>query len=180
MKIIKKNKFSLFILLVLGVLSSCKNQTTTTNRMTDQEINEHLTNVNKIRVQKESQQIDDFVNRHQLKVERTGTGLRIQKYVSVKQVLNPVAHSLATVGYKVYLLDGTMCYSSDSTGLISFRLSEGQEARGMEEGLMMMSPGEKAYLVVPMHLAYGLSGDGNKIPPGSALYMDVELINFEK
>ena len=179
MKILIKNKFPFLILLVF-VLSSCKNHTTTTNHMTDQEINEHLTNANKLRVQKESQQIDEFVNKHQFKVERTGTGLRIQKYISVKEVLNPVAHNLITVAYKVYLLDGTSCYNSDSTGLISFRLSEGQEARGMEEGLMMMSPGEKAYLVLPMHLAYGLSGDGNKIPPGAALYMDVELIKVEK
>jgi len=41
---------------------------------------------------------------------------------------------------------------------------------------MTMIPGESARLIIPNHLAYGLSGDGDKIPPGAALFIDVKLL----
>ena len=34
-------------------------------------------------------------------------------------------------------------------------------------------------MIMNSHLAYGFTGDGNKIPPNAALVMDVELVKTE-
>ncbi len=168
------------ILIALIVVFACRNSSQSPNQMTQQELNGHLENANKIRVQNESKQIDDYVSVHHYQMERTGTGLRIGKYVKKSSSDFPIAHNELSITYKVFLLDSTLCYETDSTAPLSFRLSEGQEPRGLEEGLMMMTVGEKARMVLPMHLAYGLSGDGEKIPPGAALFIDVELLKVKK
>ena len=43
-----------------------------------------------------------------------------------------------------------------------------------------MKEGDKARFVIPSHLAYGMQGDGNKIPGNSPLYYDVTLLKAEK
>lgn len=148
--------------------------------MTQEELNEHLTNANILRVKKESEEIDEFIKRHQFSTIETGTGLRMQIYVQSKIGAKPILHDEVTMACKVFLLDGTLCYESDSTTPIRFKLGEGMEVRGVEEGIMNMLPGEKARLIIPNHLAYGLSGDGDKIPPGAALFIDVNLIKVGK
>jgi FKBP-type peptidyl-prolyl cis-trans isomerase len=86
----------------------------------------------------------------------------------------------AEIKYRVFLLDGTLCYSSDSAGPVKLRLGVGEQVSGLEEGLMLMVPGDKAHLILPAHLGYGMAGDQVKIPPASALYFDVELVNVTK
>jgi FKBP-type peptidyl-prolyl cis-trans isomerase FkpA len=82
--------------------------------------------------------------------------------------------------YKIFLLDGTLCYSSDSSGTAKFRLGEGQQVKGLEEGVLLMRKGDKARLILPAHLAYGMSGDNDKIPPARPVFFDIELINVKK
>lgn len=162
----------------LTVLFACKNSSQTPNQMSEQEVNEHLTNANKIRVQNESKTIEEFIAKRNYKMVQTGTGLRYEKYVTTESKVRPVAHDEVTIAYNVFLLDGRKCYSTDSVGPLKFHILEGQEARGLEEGLLLMAPGEKSRMVIPMHLAYGLSGDGDRIPPGASLFIDVELVKI--
>jgi FKBP-type peptidyl-prolyl cis-trans isomerase len=42
-----------------------------------------------------------------------------------------------------------------------------------------MRKGEKAKFILPSHLAHGLVGDLQKIPPLSILVLDVELIDLQ-
>lgn len=167
------------ILIFVLILSSCNRKQETKTNMTEQEVAEHLTNANKLRVQKESQEIDDFVKNHQFKTEETGTGLRIQIYERAKNGVPPALHEPVKIVCKVFLLDGTLCYETDTANPVIFKLGEGEQIRGLEEGIMKMIPGERARLIIPNHLAYGLSGDGDKIPPAAALFIDVKLLKEE-
>ncbi len=142
-------------------------------------LNEQLTNMNRMMVENESKRIDDFIAAHNFKTVKTGTGLRYEIYKKGTGK-KPENHSEVEIKFKVYLLNGTLCYSSDSLGTAKFTLGYDEQVRGLEEGLMLMVPGDKAHLIVPAHLAYGLSGDRNKITPGKALYYDVELIKIIK
>jgi FKBP-type peptidyl-prolyl cis-trans isomerase FkpA len=41
-----------------------------------------------------------------------------------------------------------------------------------------MKQGQKAIFIMPPHLAHGLLGDKNKVPPRATLVYDVELLNL--
>jgi FKBP-type peptidyl-prolyl cis-trans isomerase FkpA len=167
-----------YFILSFILASSCKNNKT--KEKTDQaEINERLTNMNKYIVQKESKRIDEFIAAHGFNTQRTGTGLRYEVY-SHGSGEHPGMRSVVEIKYKVFLLDGTLCYTTDSLGMEKLRLGIGDQVRGLEEGVMLMVPGDKARLILPAHLGYGMAGDQNKIPPASALFYDVELIAIVK
>jgi FKBP-type peptidyl-prolyl cis-trans isomerase len=142
-------------------------------------VNEQLTQMNRKRVEIESREINEFIARHHFNMRQTGTGLRFQIYERGKGV-HPATRDEVKIRYKVFLLDGTFCYSTDSLGPVRFTIGINEQVRGLEEGLFLMVPGDKARLIVPAHLGYGMTGDGMHIPPESALYYDVELISINQ
>ena len=83
------------------------------------------------------------------------------------------------VNYRGMLPDGKEFDSSYKRGTpTEFRL-DGVIAC-WKEGLQKMKPGGKAKLVCPATLAYGETGVGNVIPPGSPLEFEVELLEVKK
>jgi peptidylprolyl isomerase len=49
---------------------------------------------------------------------------------------------------------------------------------GWDEGIMLMSKGEKGVLYIPYYLGYGDRGAGADIPPFANLIFEVELVDF--
>ena len=79
------------------------------------------------------------------------------------------------IKYNVTLLDGTECYSTDDE-VEEFIVDKDYVEAGLHEGIQFMSPGDKAILILPSHLAHGLAGDLKKIPFRSSIVYDIELI----
>jgi FKBP-type peptidyl-prolyl cis-trans isomerase len=84
----------------------------------------------------------------------------------------------AKLKFSVSLLDGTLCYSSDSSGLESFIIDHDQVESGLHEGIKLLHEGDKAKFILPSHLAHGLIGDKDKIPRRSPIVYDIELIQL--
>jgi FKBP-type peptidyl-prolyl cis-trans isomerase len=84
----------------------------------------------------------------------------------------------AAIKYRLSLLDGTICYDSDSLGLKTFRIGHGGVESGLEEGILLLREGDRATFIMPPHLAHGLPGDGNRIPARSIIMYDVELVKL--
>lgn len=83
-----------------------------------------------------------------------------------------------SVHYTGYLTDGTIFDSSVERGNpIKFKLGEGKVIPGWEEGIALMSVGDKMRLVIPSKLAYGERGAGGVIPPNATIIFDVELMD---
>ena len=81
------------------------------------------------------------------------------------------------VHYKGQLIDGTVFDSSFKRNEpIEFTLGIGQVIKGWDEGLALLSEGDKARFVIPSDLAYGEAGAGGVIPPNANLIFDVELV----
>ncbi len=81
------------------------------------------------------------------------------------------------VHYEGKLLDGTVFDSSVARGEpIEFGLN--QVIAGWTEGVQLMVEGEKTRFYIPADLAYGDRAAG-KIPPGSVLIFDVELLGIQ-
>jgi FKBP-type peptidyl-prolyl cis-trans isomerase FkpA len=158
--------------------TACKSNSSE-NKIDENALNEKLTRMNKIIVTNESKDIDDFITRHSFHMTMTGTGLRYEIYKHGNGV-HPVAKDEVKIDYKIFLLDGTLCYTNESAGPVNFRLGEGNQVKGLEEAIMLMVPGDRAHLILPAHLAYGMAGDQKKIPPSTALFYDVGLLNVNK
>jgi len=164
---------------VLGmmiILSGCGSEpqpsrSTSNIRMMD----DTLINYNKGVVRNEDQEIRDFAARYGWDVMTTATGLR---YLIYKQGSGPKAERgrIAVVRYEVKLLNGSPLYSSDSLGVKEFLIGQSDVEAGLEEGIRLMRTGDRAKLILPSRLAFGLLGDGKKIPPGATLVYDIELV----
>lgn len=171
--------FSAALLVALGaLLFSCAHRNEQTIASRDS-LNEHLTEANRIMVVDEAKEIDAFINRHQFIMKTTGTGLRIQ-ILQKGRGDRPEPHGQVAIACKEFLLDGTLVYSADSGKPLVIRLGEGFQPKGLEEGLLTMEKGTKARLVLPSHLAFGMLGDGDKIPRASPLYYELEVLTVQK
>ena len=124
------------------------------------------------------QALDTFIAENDIKATPTESGL---VYVCTKKGKGPKpqAGQNVKVHYTGKLLDGTVFDSSVNRGEpISFPIGVGQVIPGWDEGIMMMSKGEKGMLYIPVKLAYGPQGSG-PIPPFSNLIFEVELVDIE-
>jgi len=108
----------------------------------------------------------------------SGSGLR---YILLNKTKGEQARAgqEAKVEYKVTLLDGTEVYQTPDDELDIFNIDNSQMESGIHEGIKLMRVGEKAKLVFPSHLAHGLVGDMDKIPPLAPLVVDIELIELK-
>ena len=66
--------------------------------------------------------------------------------------------------------------SRDRGQPFSFQIGVGQVIRGWDEGVMQMSIGEKAKLLISSDFGYGAQGAGGVIPPNADLVFEVELL----
>lgn len=83
------------------------------------------------------------------------------------------------VHYTGKLLDGKVFDSSiERNEPIEVPIGMGYVIPGWDEGIMMMSKGEKGVLYIPYYLGYGDRGAGADIPPFANLIFEVELIDF--
>lgn len=109
----------------------------------------------------------------------TETGLQYEEIVEGTGK-SPKPGDSVTVHYTGWLTDGTKFDSSVDRGQpFPFTIGEGQVIRGWDEGVMTMKVGGKRKLTIPPNLAYGDAGAGDRIPPGSTLVFDVELIDVK-
>ena len=139
---------------------------------------EAMVEVNRRLVKADQERIESFVKRKGWDMHESGSGLWYQIY---EKGTGDSARSnmLITMDYKISLLDGTICYSSDSLGPKQFRIGSGGVESGLEEGVLMLHEGDRARFIMPPHLAYGLTGDGDKIPPRSIIIYDVKVLRLD-
>jgi FKBP-type peptidyl-prolyl cis-trans isomerase FkpA len=119
-----------------------------------------------------------FIQKNKLVAKRTESGLY---FVSKKKGngVKPKVGDKVKVHYTGYLLDSTKFDSSVDRGEpFAFELGAHQVIAGWDEGIAMMSKGEKATLLIPSKLGYGERGAGGSIGPNASLMFDVELVDF--
>ena len=87
---------------------------------------------------------------------------------------------MVSVHYKGQLTDGTVFDSSyKRKEPIEFALGMGQVIAGWDEGVSLLSVGDKARFVILSNLGYGSRGAGGAIPPNANLIFDVELVSIK-
>lgn len=128
--------------------------------------------------EKAASELNAYLEKNGVVAQPTSTGLY---YVKTQDGTGekPSKGSTVKAHYTGYLLDGIVFDTSIERGEpIEFVLGVGQVIPGWDEGIAMMSKGEKAVLYIPYYLAYG-DRDLGVIPPFSNLVFEVELIDFK-
>lgn len=77
--------------------------------------------------------------------------------------------------YRIELLDGTVCYSSETDGKKHLVVGSSQMETGLIKAFKKLCHGDKAVFILPPHFAKGLVGDLNKIPPHSVIVYFVDI-----
>lgn len=166
-------------LLVIGVLLmfGCKENFQERFQDAPKKINmsEVLIQQQKDMIKNDSLIIANFLEKKDLEMIQTGTGLR---YV----IKEEAAGELIQSGDRVFLeyvitnLDEDTLYSSEKSGLMDLDVDFSHAESGLHELVKQMRKGERALAVLPPHLAYGLAGDDYKIPAYSTLVFDVKVL----
>ena len=134
-----------------------------------------LEKANKGLLKIDKDRIDAFLKRRNWKMDESGTGLRSMIYEKGEgEKINP--GDVVEFNYTVSLLDGSLCYSSDSLGVKSFRVGQGGVEAGLEEGILLLNIGDKARFIILPFMAHSLLGDFDKIPPRSIILYDIEIL----
>lgn len=123
------------------------------------------------------QELSRYLKDNNIVATPTSTGLY---YVKTKEGNGEKPHvgTMVKMHYTGKLLDGTVFDSSVSRNEpFQFVLGIGQVIPGWDEGVQLMSKGEKGVFYIPYYLAYGNTGSG-PIPPFASLIFEVELIDF--
>lgn len=139
---------------------------------------ESLEKANRVLVNKEEENINDFVRRYRWDMEKTGSGLRYMVYKEGNGQ-KVVAGKRITLAYEIHFLTGDLVYSSDEDGQLTFIVGRGGVPTGLEEGILLLHQGDRAKFILPSHLAFGLLGDDQRIPPRTVLVYDVEVLDLQ-
>jgi FKBP-type peptidyl-prolyl cis-trans isomerase len=111
-------------------------------------------------------------------MKTTASGLKYEVLKQGNGTVSPKATDTVKVHYHGTLLNGTVFDSSVERGQpISFPLN--RVIRGWTEGLQLMKVGDKFKFTIPPDLAYGDRSPSPKIPAGSTLVFEVELLGIE-
>jgi len=165
---------NIFLILIIFLLFACKSETKKIKRDW-KKIDNEIIKINKYLVKEDKERIESYAKRKNWNLQETSTGLWYEIYE--KGVGSKVEDgSLVKINYTVELLDGTICYTSDSLGALTFKVGLSSVESGLHEGIMLLKQGDKAHFVLPPHLAHGYIGDDKKIPVHSIIVYNIELL----
>jgi len=130
---------------------------------------------NKKIVELENEEIELFLKRYKWKMTKTGTGLRYELTKKGTGNIFEIGETV-TLEYQTCSLSGEMIYNSKVDGLIRFAVDKSEAIAGLHEAAKLMNKGSEMRLIIPSHLAYGASGDGNKIKPYQTLVVKIKTV----
>lgn len=137
--------------------------------------NNTLLKVNQVANEKEVQQIKGYIQRRKWQMQHLNEGVFVEQLIEGNgKTVN--SKSIAKINYKIELLDGTKVYDSKIDGVKIIDLKNEQDVVGLVYALNGMKEKSKLRTVVPSFLAYGLKGDGDRIPKRASLVYEIEIL----
>ncbi len=168
----------LIFFLLFSAFVSCKSDTNKKKQVSGPD-NKEMADLNRYFVQKDRERIQNYIERKNLKMSETSTGLWYQ-VTNTGEGDFYKEKDIVIMNYNCSLLDGTSCYSSEELGPKEVILGRSEMEAGLNEGLRLLKPGAEAVFIIPPYLAYGLIGDRKMIPPRSILVYKIEILPNKK
>ena len=63
---------------------------------------------------------------------------------------------------------------------ISFKIGYSKQMKGFNYAVKLLKVGDKAKIIIPSYLGFGMSGYGKSVPPYSTLLLNVKLLNIKE
>ena len=169
----------LFIIITLFfvVCFSCQNNQTEETKPLRQNVEKEKIAVNREIVRRETADIELITKRYNWNLSRTESGL----YYQIAHSTNgkrAQSKDLVKIKGSISLSDGKEIYNSEIDGIKEFIIDRSEDPVGLHELVKTMREGEKVNGIIPSHLAYGISGNGEHIPPIALLICKIELIKI--
>jgi FKBP-type peptidyl-prolyl cis-trans isomerase len=161
---------SILFLVVMFMFTGCQNKPDRRSTAAPRSEKE-LIELNRSMVSHDRNIINEYIGKSSHTFTETETGLW---YSVLKNGTGPVIKTGDNVRYEFEctLLTGDACYNGTQTIRVGFT----DAGSGVTEGLQLMQEGSDYLFIVPPYLAYGLTGDGGKIPGRAILVYRIRIM----
>jgi len=168
-------KVLITISLLAFFFSSCRQPSAKEQKKVTKEM---LLEMNRKMVNTEARVIEKYIEDNELEMIKSETGYYYQ-FKKTTEATQIQTNDFVILAYTTSLLNGTICYSSATNGLMEFTVGKAQVEAGLEQFITKMRKGDIAKLILPPYLAHGIAGDDNKIPKLSIIVMDIEVVDVK-
>ncbi len=131
-------------------------------------------------LEKERASIQAYIVKYQLEMQRSGTGLYYRLFKDSVASKNATSGDRVEIEYRISSMSGTGFYSSKESGPRSFTIDCDEAEIGLHEAIKLLGVGDKGLFILPSHLAFGVAGDQQRIPPAIPLVYEIEIINIQQ
>lgn len=78
--------------------------------------------------------------------------------------------------YQIENINRDLIYDANKLGIKKYFVDKSHIIKGLRAGIKLMKKNDEVRFVFPSHMAYGVSGDGDKIGMNQIIVVDVKLI----
>ena len=172
--IIKRVFYSLGIF-CFAMLCACGDQQNQ-NMPSDAELQADLLRMNQEKSKEENDSIAHYIAKKGWQMTTLKNGIRYQM-IEAGQGDSVKMGEVLTVSYKVFLLNDQLCYESTPADPVTFKVGEDHIESGLHEVVKNSRKGDRIRIILPSILAFGFTGDNNKIPGDSPLCYELFILN---
>ena len=176
------------LIIIFLLLQSCVQSYESPIKIKQRNIdNDLLIEFNKSLIKHEEKKIDSILIGSNYVFSKTSTGLRMW-IDSVSSTINdksPKDGNIIQLLYECVVLDDNQKILNNNliegylTDTISFKLGFSKQMKGLNYAIKLLTVGDKAKIIIPSYLGFGMSGYGKQVEPYTTLLLNVELLNFK-
>jgi len=175
------NSYNLQIIIIFLLFFSCKKYQAPIQNIQDNTSDSFFVDLNKTIIQKEEQLIDSIINASNVSFFRDTTGIRLFMTDPICALNCPVDGDYVLLGYNCVILNEIDNILDDSLlDTLSFKIGYSKQMKGLNYAIKLLNIGDKAKIIIPSYLGFGMSGYGKTVPPYSTLLLNVKLLNIKK
>jgi FKBP-type peptidyl-prolyl cis-trans isomerase len=140
------------------------------------EYQELMINSHKAYLKKEKMLLDQYTDSLPYNFIEKRSGLRYCILETENSGDSVKAGDIAVIEYTLMLLNGDIAYQTLKDKPQEFMVNMDDVEAGLHEGIQELAVGDRAILILPAHLAHGITGDQAAIPYQSPLVYHLTLL----
>tara|TARA_B100001250_G_C19770568_1_gene776979 strand:- start:459 stop:983 length:525 start_codon:yes stop_codon:yes gene_type:complete len=153
------------------------------NNPSNNHIDNFFINANKTIIQNEELKIDSILESSTMSFVKHHLGIRFfleDTRTSTVSAEYPKDGDLVIIEYSCHVFDDLNDLMIDNiVDTLGFQIGYSKQMRGLNYAIKLLSVGDKAKIIIPSYLGFGMSGYGKVVPPYSTLVLNVKLLNIE-